>query len=258
MTMGQRIRIRLACAALCLLALASLAPGSVTAQGCADYRALKGLPQSKPHTITSAVAPAPVTPVVRLTLYWAEGCGHCHEVLDGLLPRLQQQYGPQLEVRLIEVVSLEDVSAFFDLAEAYGYARGRASVPFLLIGDRALMGAEPIAAELPDLIATALAAGGTDWPAPPAQAAAGPVVATADGACGFAAPCAETGATATPPAESPAYRSPLVLAAASALGLALLVGGATSFWRWRHRGAPRGLAAPSSHDTSPIGSKHVQ
>lgn len=232
--MGRRINVRALCAAICLLAFASLAPLPVASQVCEDCELIKQR-QVEATRLAAATTPtqsATAAPVVRLVLYWAEGCGHCLEVLDGILPQLEQAYGPQLEVRLVEVVSLEDISAFFDLAEAHGYLRGRASVPFLLIADRALMGVEQIEAELPGLVAAALAAGGSDWPAPPTHDSAGQAGAAADDACGFAAPCEEEAATAAQ-SDSPRLHSPLVLATASILGLGLIVSGAIGICRRR-------------------------
>ncbi len=138
----------------------------------------------------SASAPTPTVPVVRIILYWTEGCGNCHEIIDGLLPAMQRQYGRQLEVRLIEVISLEDISAFFAVAEAYGYARGKAAAPFLLVSDRALMGVTQIRQELPGLMVTLLALGGADWPAP-ATETTGKITVLADDICGFTTPCAD-------------------------------------------------------------------
>lgn len=228
-----------------LLVLASLSLPAAT-QGCADCQELKQKQYAaavSPATPTAArlnTALTPATPVVRITLYWAEGCGHCHEVLDRILPPLQVQYGPQLEVRLIEVVSLEDINAFFDLAEAYGYARGRASVPFLLIGGRALIGVEQIERKLPGLIASALAAGGADWPAAPARDAAGQAAGTAEEGCGFIVPCVEgtAAAAATSDLQAGALQRPsrLLLAAALVLGLGTAIGGAA---RLRQRAATR-------------------
>ena len=131
--------------------------------------------------------------MVRAVLYWAEGCGHCHAVLDGILPQMQRKHGAQFEARLVEVVTLENITAFYDVAEGCGFARGRASVPFLLIGDQALMGVEQITAELPGLIEAYLAAGGVDWPElEAARSAPQPAASTpAASGCDFATPCAD-------------------------------------------------------------------
>lgn len=238
------------CGAICLLALASLPLAVVMAQSCDDCREIKGLPAATPRPTRAAipaptaveltVAPSPAAPVVRMVLYWAEGCGHCHEVLDGILPQVQQKYGSQLKVRLVEVVTLEDITAFYHVAEGFGFARGRAAVPFLLIGDHALMGVEQIEAGLPGLITAALAASGTDWPAPPAQDGFGKAVATTDDTCGFTVPCPEETAAgagaAAAQAGPPITQALFVLAAASAFGLALTIG-AVTVWRRSHSAA---------------------
>ena len=122
------------------------------AQGCEDCRDLK---KEYRDSALARYTPAPASPTavpkVQVVLYWSKGCGHCEEVLEGVLPELQEKHGAQLEVRLVEVVSMEDISAFFDVAEGYGYARGRAAVPFLLIGDRALMGVDQISSRVAGL-----------------------------------------------------------------------------------------------------------
>ena len=89
----------------------------------------KELRGARPADTLPTVTVTQTAPVVRAVLYWAEGCGHCHEVLDGILPEMQERYGPQLAARLVEVVTLEDIAVFYDVAEGYGYARGRASSP---------------------------------------------------------------------------------------------------------------------------------
>ena len=144
-----------------LLALAMTAGAPVAAQGCEDCRELKeGLRGVTPGKLTAGAGGTPTAPVVRVVLFWVEGCGHCEEVLDGIFPQEQQRYGPQLEVRLVEVVTTEDIAAFYDVAEMYGFARGRAAVPFLLIGKQALSGEDQISAELSGLIEGYLAKAG--------------------------------------------------------------------------------------------------
>ncbi|MGQ9491904.1 MAG: glutaredoxin family protein [Anaerolineae bacterium] len=232
-----------------LWAFAGLLVLPAVAQGCTECQEIKqkqytarvggNMPAMDATAVTRPThSPSPTMSVVRVVLYWAEGCGHCHEVLDRILPQLQARYGPQLEVRLIEVVSLEDISAFFDLAEAYGHARGRASVPFLLIGGRALMGVEQIERELPGLIQAGLAAGGTDWPAPPARQGKPQAAEISEDTCGFTVPCTEeTAAAANPSALRPEKSHPAVpLAAvvAAIFGATGVIGGAVGLRRlWK-------------------------
>jgi uncharacterized membrane protein len=101
---------------------------------------------------------------VRAVLFWRAGCPHCHEVIDEVLPPLQAQYGAQLEVLLVEVATEEDADLLYAAASAFGLPGGGVGVPFLIVGDQALIGSLDIPAHLPGLIEHYLAQGGTDWP----------------------------------------------------------------------------------------------
>ncbi len=112
-----------------------------------------------------AAAPTPTLgPVVRAVLFWMDGCPHCHEVIDHVLPPLKEKYRDQLDIRLIEVVTRQDVDRLLQTAAALGIPNEQVGVPFLIIGDRALIGSLQIPAELPGLIEQHLAAGGVDYP----------------------------------------------------------------------------------------------
>lgn len=103
-------------------------------------------------------------PVVRAVLFWMDSCGHCHYVLEEVLPPLQSQYQEQLEILLIEVRSIEEFDRLIQVAAAYGIPKEAVGVPFLVIGDRVLVGSAQIPAELPGLVESYLAAGGVDYP----------------------------------------------------------------------------------------------
>lgn len=118
-------------------------------------------------------------PVVRGVMFWANGCPHCHEVLDNVLPPLQAQYGQQLQIHLIEVSSDEEILQFQQVAAALGVSRGQAFVPFLIIGEQVLIGSQQIPARLPGLIEQTLAAGGVDYPSLPQLAGLLPTTAEA-------------------------------------------------------------------------------
>lgn len=244
----------------CLVALMLVAvPGApVAAQGCDDCREIK---KELRDAALSKVAPiagvSPAAPVVRVVLYWAEGCGHCHEVLDSILPPMQEKYGPQLETRLVEVVSMEDIASFFDVAEGYGFARGRAAVPFLLIGDRALMGVEQIERDLPGLIETHLSAGGADWPDLTAANAAPEPAATAGGICGVATQCeSDSAAVSGAPTGEEALARNLPAPFLASMGLAASLGASLAFIlgrravrsRARSANPPTGTSLPASGD----------
>jgi uncharacterized membrane protein len=103
-------------------------------------------------------------PVVHAILFWMDGCPHCHEVLDNVLPPLQEKYGAQLDILLVEVVGMDDVNRLYDIAATYGYARDQVAVPFLIIGNRVLVGSRQIPDKLPSLIERHLARGGVERP----------------------------------------------------------------------------------------------
>jgi len=219
-------------ASILLVLLGAARVPSAAAQGCDECREIQQeLRQAGFERPASDARPSPPAPLVRIVLYWLDGCGHCHEVLEGILPQMQQKYGAQLEVRLVEIVSVEDIAAFYTVAEQYGYTRGSAEVPFLMIGDRTLVGVERITAELPDAIESCLAEGGIAWPAPrptPAlQPTALPVEPTAvDASCGLALACTEPVAAASAGIEPAGVRTTGIagtgkpwLAAGGAVGL---------------------------------------
>ena len=238
----------------CLVTLMLVAvPGApVAAQGCDDCREIKKeLRDATLNTATPVAGASPTTPFVRVVLYWAEGCGHCHEVLDSILPPMQEKYGPQLETRLVEVVSMEDIASFFDIAEGYGFARGRAAVPFLLIGDQALMGVEQIESDLPGLIETHLAAGGVDWPDLTAGNATAVPATTASGICGVATPCeSDSAAGSGAPTGEAAPERNLPAPFLASMGLAAALGGSLAFILGRRAVRSRARSAAHSAGTS--------
>jgi uncharacterized membrane protein/thiol-disulfide isomerase/thioredoxin len=118
-------------------------------------------PTPAPPTIIAFV---PSKPVVRAVMFWMKGCQHCEEVLARVLPPLQQKHGVQLDIRLIEVVTTQDVDQLYQIAASFGIPKDQAGVPFLVIGNQALVGSDQIPIELPRLIEKHLAAGGVDWP----------------------------------------------------------------------------------------------
>jgi len=118
-------------------------------------------PTPAPPTV---IAFAPAKPVVRAVMFWMKGCQHCEEVLARVLPPLQQKYGAQLEIRLVEVVTTQDVDQLYQIAASFGISKDQTGIPFLVIGNQALVGSNQIPTELPRLIEEHLAAGGVDWP----------------------------------------------------------------------------------------------
>ncbi len=110
------------------------------------------------------------TPRVRAVLFWMRTCPHCHEVITKVLPPLQEKYGAQLDILFIEVETRQDFERLYAVGREFGLSRWDIGVPFLVIGDHALIGSLQIPAELPKLIEKYLASGGVDFPRVPALA----------------------------------------------------------------------------------------
>jgi uncharacterized membrane protein len=103
-------------------------------------------------------------PVVCAVMFWTDTCGHCKYVRENVLPPLQAQYGEQFELLSIQLVSSADVDRLYATAAAFGIPDAQVGVPFLLIGDQALIGSDQVEERLPGLIESYLAAGGVDFP----------------------------------------------------------------------------------------------
>jgi hypothetical protein len=148
--------------------------------------------------------------IVRAVLFWMDGCPHCHTVLEDVLPPLQAKYGERLQVRLIELATTQDVDHLYETAAGYGIPKEQVGVPFLVIGDRVLVGSDQIPKELPGLIEKYLAVGGVEFPDVLGLAAASPTSSPAVPIeiCAPSTPCAGdvtlTSGSATPVAVASA------------------------------------------------------
>jgi uncharacterized membrane protein len=121
--------------------------------------------------ISSASAQTTGQPQVRAIMFWLSTCGNCEYVINEVLPPLQDQYGDQLEILLIELVTQEDVDRLYETAAIVGIAKENVGVPFMLIGENVLSGSDQIPSELPGLIQMHLAEGGLEYPDYPSLAA---------------------------------------------------------------------------------------
>ena len=77
----------------------------------------------------SIVATEKLTPVVRAVLFWMDGCPHCHGVLENVLPPLQEKYGEQLDILLVELIGSTEVDALYKLAESLGIPNKQVKMP---------------------------------------------------------------------------------------------------------------------------------
>jgi cytochrome c biogenesis protein CcdA len=109
-------------------------------------------------------------PVVRIIYFWRVGCTHCAAVEEEVLVPLQEQYGDQLEIRMLEAGAAENPANYellIRIEEAFDVPPERRGFPTLVIGGEILIGEEEIRSELGCILDSCIAAGGTTWPSIP-------------------------------------------------------------------------------------------
>jgi uncharacterized membrane protein/glutaredoxin len=106
-------------------------------------------------------------PVVHAVMFWMNGCPHCEDVIQNVLPPLREKHGEQFDLFMIEVKSQEDVNLLYQVAESYGISKEGTGVPFLIIGDQVLIGSDQVREQLPALVEDYLVRGGLDFPSSP-------------------------------------------------------------------------------------------
>jgi len=104
-------------------------------------------------------------PVVRAILFWDATCPHCHKVMTEVLPPIKAKYGSQFQLLELEITSLRNHDLFMAAVDYFDVPRERQGVPFLVIGEKVLVGEDEIAGQLEGEIQRGLAAGGVDFPA---------------------------------------------------------------------------------------------
>jgi len=120
--------------------------------------------------VSTVSAQTPNPPVVRAVMFWMDGCPHCEEVIESVLPPLREQYGAQFNLLMIEVKGVEDVDMLYRVAASYEISKEQTGVPFVIIGERVLIGSTQVSEQLPALIKGHLNQGGVDFSANPALA----------------------------------------------------------------------------------------
>ncbi len=114
--------------------------------------------------VHAQTAPAPV---VRAVMFWMNGCPHCEDVIQNVLPPLHEKYGAQFDLLMLEVVDTQDIDTLYRVADSYHIPKEQTGVPFLIIGDHVLVGSSQVREQLPSLIKDYLARGGVDLPENP-------------------------------------------------------------------------------------------
>ena len=104
------------------------------------------------------------TPIVRAVLFYSPTCGHCAQVINEVLPELDQKYGTQLIIYGVNTYTEEGNQLFLNYAEAFNIPAEELAVPTLIVGDQVLIGSADIPNLFPGIIDQGLESGGIDWP----------------------------------------------------------------------------------------------
>ena len=166
--------------------------------------------------LSAAASPAPgraADGIVRAVLFFSPTCPHCHKVLSEDLPPIQDRFGDQLQVLLVDVSTEAGAALYTATVEAFDVPGDRTGVPTLVIGEVVLVGSLEIPEQLPALVEDGLAGGGIDWPAIPGLPEALGIASRSpapDPATASPAPAASPapGAVSSPPAVEPGLPSP--------------------------------------------------
>jgi cytochrome c biogenesis protein CcdA/thiol-disulfide isomerase/thioredoxin len=105
--------------------------------------------------------------IVRLLFFWSETCHNCHDVMENTLPALEQKYGDQLEIVMVETTDPAHYELYLAAIEQYDVPPVRQGVPALYIGDTHLVGAVEIPEKLDQIIQEHLDRGGVAFPSIP-------------------------------------------------------------------------------------------
>jgi uncharacterized membrane protein len=85
-------------------------------------------------------------------------------VIKEVLPPLQEQYGNQLSILMVDTSTDAGIELYNAMQDEYKPQEGRRGVPSLIVGDVLLVGSREIPTEFPGIIENGLDNGGIDWP----------------------------------------------------------------------------------------------
>lgn len=102
--------------------------------------------------------------VVRLVYFYADECSHCQEIRVEVLEPLQADFEERLEIRWIEITDPANYELLVRTEEHFDVAPEERGLPTLVIDGQVLIGQDQVRQELPCLLESCFAVGGTTWP----------------------------------------------------------------------------------------------
>jgi cytochrome c biogenesis protein CcdA/thiol-disulfide isomerase/thioredoxin len=106
-------------------------------------------------------------PVVHMLLFYSTECPQCENVIENFLPEIVEQFGDQLEIKLLDTQDADNYRWLLALEKEYGVPEEEAAIPEVFVGDRVLIGEIEIEEQLVTIIQEHLDAGGVDYPPTP-------------------------------------------------------------------------------------------
>ena len=103
--------------------------------------------------------------VVRMIYFTANDCPHCGAIIEEVLNPLQDKYGDQLEIKVVEISDPANYEMLIRTEEMFGVSPEERGLPTLVVDDHVLIGEDAIREQLSCIFDTCLGAGGTSWPA---------------------------------------------------------------------------------------------
>jgi len=126
---------------------------------------LNGTPQpfNFPTPISTAL-PCSAHAVHGLFFYRTD-CPHCAVILDEVINPLEDEFGADLDIRLVNIDFATNYELFLKMQELFNVPNQERIVPTLILGDAILSGEEAIRKDAHTYIQKGIEAGGIDWPA---------------------------------------------------------------------------------------------
>lgn len=103
-------------------------------------------------------------PAAYAVLFYSPTCPHCHTVINNHLPPMQDAFGEQFQVIMINVTTEAGSALFYSACDAFDSAGRCGGVPMMAIGETLLFGSLEIPQQMPRLVTEGLANGGLPVP----------------------------------------------------------------------------------------------
>lgn len=106
--------------------------------------------------------------MVHAVFFYSPTCAHCHEVINTFLVPLQNEYGGKIVILSFDTSQQWANDLFWAALRKYEVPEDEWAVPFMVVGDKVLVGGFEIPSQFRAIVDEGLASGGIDLPNFPA------------------------------------------------------------------------------------------